>query len=166
LKLLKQFAASSHQEDQIEKRCQKETVSQSPFVSEVRFTRCRDMSRTSKNGALAGFIPASRGSVTSFPGRLCGGVAIARIAGLALARNGDVFIATGMAAALAGLGNRAGYFIRVDAPVGGSLGEIPRLAIGMGGMCATFLAPGKALVDAIVVRLVGNDENTTVGPSR
>ena len=91
---------------------------------------------------------------------------MAGIASLALAGNGDVFIATGMAAALAGLGNRAGYLIRVDPSVGGSLGEIPRLAIGMGGVGAAFLAPGKALVDAIAVRLVGNDENTTVGPSR
>ncbi len=90
---------------------------------------------------------------------------MAGIASLALTGNGDVFIATGMAAALAGLGNRAGNFIRVDAAVGGGLGEIPRLAIGLGGMGAAFLAFGKALVDAIAVRLVGDDENPTVGPS-
>ena len=30
-------------------------------------------------------------------------------------------------------------------------------------MSAAFLAPSKALVDAVVVRLVGDDEHTTVG---
>jgi hypothetical protein len=44
---------------------------------------------------------------------------------LALAGNGDVFVATGMVAILlVCLGNRPGYFIGVDAPVGGGLGEI------------------------------------------
>ena len=71
-----------------------------------------------------------------------------------------------MAAAIAGLGNRAGYLIRVDAPVGGSPGEIPRLAIGLGGVGAAFFTPGEALIDAIAVGLVGNDENATVGPGR
>ncbi len=93
------------------------------------------------------------------------GQASAGIDSLTLASNGDVFIATGMAAVFAGLGNRAGYFIRVDPPVGGCLGEIPRLAIGLGGVGPAFLAPGEALVDAIAVRLVGDDENATIGPS-
>src|SRR4051794_20739489 len=82
---------------------------------------------------------------------------------LALAGNGDVFAATGMAAALVCLGNRPGYFIRVDTPVGGGLGEIPRLAIGAGGVGAASLAHGEALVDAIAIRLVGDDENAAVG---
>jgi hypothetical protein len=81
----------------------------------------------------------------------------------ALAGNGDVFPATGMVAALSRLGNRAGDFIRVDAPVGRGLGEIPRPAIGQRGMGAAFVAPGEALVDAVAVRLVGNNENTAVG---
>ena len=83
---------------------------------------------------------------------------------LALASNGDVFIATGRAAVLAGLRDRAGYFVGVDPPIGHGLGEVPRLAIGMGGMGATFLALRQALVDAIAVRLIGDDENATVGP--
>jgi len=71
-----------------------------------------------------------------------------------------------MAAVFADLRNRAGYFVGVNPPVGRGLGEIPRLAIGMGGMGTTFLAFGQALVDAIAVRLVGNNENAAVGPCR
>jgi len=92
------------------------------------------------------------------------GQASAGVDSLTLASNGDVFIATGMAAVSAGLGNRAGYFVGVDAPVGSSLGEIPRLAIGMGGVGAAFLASGEALVDAVAVGLVRDDENATIGP--
>jgi hypothetical protein len=33
-------------------------------------------------------------------------------------------------------------------------------------MCTTFVAPRQALVDAISVGLVGNDENAAVRPSR
>jgi hypothetical protein len=89
--------------------------------------------------------------------------AFAGIDSLTLASNGNVFIAMGMAAVSAGFGNRAGYFIGVDASVGGSLSEIPRLAIGLGGVGAAFVALGETLVDAIAIRLVGNDENATVG---
>ena len=53
-----------------------------------------------------------------------------------------------------------------DTPIGGSLGEIPRLAIGLGGVGAAFLALGKALVDPIAIGLVGDDEDATVGPGR
>src|SRR5258707_9277397 len=75
-------------------------------------------------------LAASRGSVTSFPGRRCGARAFDPAA-LALAGNGDVFVATGMVAIiLVCLGNRPGYFIGIDAPVGRGLGEIPRPAIG------------------------------------
>ena len=82
----------------------------------------------------------------------------------ALAGNGDVLIATGMlASAAGGLGNRSRDFDRVDTPVGRSLGEFPRLAIGPGGMRAAFFALGEALVDAIAVRLVGDDENAALG---
>ena len=80
-----------------------------------------------------------------------------------MAGNGDVFVAAGMAAVRARLGNRAGDFIGVDAPIGRSLDEIVRLAIGAGGMRATFFALGEALVDAVTVGLVGDDENTAVG---
>ena len=68
-----------------------------------------------------------------------------------------------VAAARARLGNRAGDFIGVDPPIGRGLGEIPRLAIGPGGMRAAFFAIGETLVDAVVVRLVFNDENAAVG---
>ncbi len=67
-----------------------------------------------------------------------------------------------MVAALS-LGHRAGDFIGIDAPVGRGLGEIPRLAIGAGGMGAAFFAPGEALVDAVAVRLIGDDEDAAVG---
>ena len=80
-----------------------------------------------------------------------------------MAGDGDVFAATGMIAALACRGNRSGDLIRIDAPVGRGLGEIPRLAIGPGGMGAALFAPGEALVDAVTVCLVGNDENTAIG---
>ena len=84
----------------------------------------------------------------------------------ALAGDGDVFVTAGMVAVPARPGNRACDFVGIDAPVGRRLGEVPRLAIGAGGMGAAFLAPGKALVDAIAIRLVGDDKNTTVGPGR
>jgi len=90
-----------------------------------------------------------------------------RQAASALADNGDVLIATGMVASVAsGLGNRSRDFVRVDTAVGRSLGEIPRLTVGPGGMRAAFFSLGEALVDAITVRLVGDDENPTVGPGR
>ena len=93
-------------------------------------------------------------------------VATAKASSLALAGNGDVFDATDMGAIAAWLGNRAGYFVGVYPPVGRRLGEIPRLAIGMGGVGATFVASGQALVDAISVGLVGDDENAAVRQCR
>ena len=81
-----------------------------------------------------------------------------------MAGDGDIFVATGMVAVFAvGPRNRAGDLIRIDAPVGQDLGEIPRLAIGPGGMGSAFFAPGEALVDAVTVGLVGDDENAAVG---
>jgi hypothetical protein len=77
--------------------------------------------------------------------------------------NRDVFVTTGMVAVLTCLGNRARDFIRVDAPVRQGLDEIARLAIGPGSMGAAFLALGQALVDAVAVRLVGDDEDAAVG---
>ena len=72
-----------------------------------------------------------------------------------------------MAAIAAGrLGDRTGNFIGIDAPVRHRLGKIPRLALGTGGMGAAFLALGKALVDAVAVGLVGDDEDTAVGRGR
>ena len=61
------------------------------------------------------------------------------------------------------LGDRPGYFVRIDTPIGGSLGKIPRLAIGPGGMRPAFCALGETLVDAVTVGLVFNDENAAVG---
>ncbi len=77
--------------------------------------------------------------------------------------NRDVFVAAAMAAMRAGLGNRAGDLVGVDAPIGRGLGEIPRLAIGLRGMGAAFFALGEALIDAVTVGLVFNDENAAVG---
>jgi hypothetical protein len=90
-------------------------------------------------------------------------VILARTPGSALAGNRDVFDASGTIAVLGRLGNRAGDFLRVDAPVGRGLGEIPRLAIESGCMGAAFVAPGETLVDTIAVRLVGNDKDAAVG---
>ena len=85
----------------------------------------------------------------------------------ALAGDGDVLIATGMVARdTGGLGNRSRDFVRVDTPIGRSLGEIPRLTIGARGMRAAFFALGQALVDAIPVLLVGDDENAALGGRR
>ena len=84
-----------------------------------------------------------------------------------MAGDGDVLIATGVVAAAAdGLGYRSRDFVRVDTPVGRGLGELPRLAIGAGRMRATFFALGQALVDAIAVRLVGDDEDAALGGRR
>ena len=43
------------------------------------------------------------------------------------------------------------------------MGKISRSAIGQGGVGAAFVALGEALVDAVAVRLVGNDENFGFG---
>src|SRR5450756_1296649 len=107
-------------------------------------------------------IASSRGSVTSFPGRRCDGVILPRRAASALAGDRDVFVAAGVGAVVARLGNRAGDLVGVDAAVGGGLGEIPRLAIGAGGMGAALLAFGQALVDPVAVGLVGDDEHPAV----
>src|SRR5579872_4007663 len=96
--------------------------------------------RVNKSGITWLPLPASRGSVTSFPGHQYGGRGSSGIDSLALASNGHIFIATGMAAVFAGLGNRAGNFIRIDPAVGGGLGEIARPAIGLGGVGAAFVA--------------------------
>ncbi len=66
----------------------------------------------------------------------------------------------------AGLGNRARDLVRVDAAIGGGVGKIARLAVGAGGMGAASLAARQALVDAIAVRLVGDDEDAAVGRRR
>ncbi len=115
-------------------------------------------------------IAASRGSVTSFPGRRCGRKTL-DLAATDGSQRWQVMATYSLQPAwlqviAGGLGNRPGDFIGIDAPVGRGLGEIPRLAIGPGGMRAAFLALGEALVDAIAVRLVGDDENAAVGRCR
>ena len=81
-----------------------------------------------------------------------------------LAGNRDVLAAARMAAVFAGFRHGARDFVRIDPSIGRGLCEIPRLAIGQRGMGAALLALGEALVDAIAVGLVGNDENPAVGP--
>ena len=76
--------------------------------------------------------------------------------------NGDVFVAAGMVAAAGRFGNRPRDFVRIDAPVGRSLGEVPRLAIRQRGVRAAFLALGEALIDPVAVRLVLHDENAAI----
>src|SRR5882757_841224 len=124
-----------------------------------------------RQGGLA--LAASRGSVTSFPGRRCGGASrwfncrTCRDQVSALARDGDILAAAGTRTAIAaGFGNRARHFIGIDPPIGGGLDEIPRLTIGPRGMGAAFLAVGETLVDAIAVGLIGDDEDAAVGRCR
>ena len=108
------------------------------------------------------FLAASRGSVTSFWRHRYGGKGACRSRNepvLPLAGDGDVFAAAGMAALLiAGPGNRAGDLIGIDTAEGGRLGKIARLSIGPRGVHAAFVAHGEALVDAIAIRLIGDDE--------
>ncbi len=82
---------------------------------------------------------------------------------LSLAGNRDVLAAAGMGAAFPGRRrNRAGDLRRVDPMIRRGLCEIPRLAIGAGGVRATPVAVGQALIDAIAIRLVGDDERPAV----
>ena len=60
-------------------------------------------------------------------------------------------------------GNSAGDLVGIDAAVRYGLGEIPLLAIGARGMRPALVAPGEALVDAITVGLVGDNEDAGVG---
>jgi hypothetical protein len=85
---------------------------------------------------------------------------VARIS--ALAGDGDV-VATARSAAIFTLGNRAGDFVRIDPAIGRGLRKISQLTVGLRGMSAALLALGKALIDPIAVRLVGDDENPAVG---
>ena len=115
-------------------------------------------------------IAASRGSVTSFPGHRCGKPPPPYACGKPAQRwqvmatyspqpPPDAFLAAG------GM-NRAGDFVGIDPAVGAGLGKIPRLAVGAGGVGAAFVAPGEAMVDAIAVGLVGDDEDAAVGQRR
>ena len=116
-------------------------------------------------GRLA--LPGSGGGVTSFPGRRRGGLIGGREGeGLTLAGDGDVFNAADMGAIPGHLGNRAGYFVGIYPPVGGSFREIPRLTIRMGGVGAALVTSGQTLVDAVPVGLVGDDENATIRQRR
>ena len=75
----------------------------------------------------------------------------------------DIFVANAACAVPAGFGHRSRDFIEIDTAVGRGLGKIPRLAIGRRGMGAAFFAPREALVDAVAVGLVGNDEHFGFG---
>ena len=86
-----------------------------------------------------------------------------RRSGSALTGDGDVFVAAKVLAVLARLGNRAGDFVGVDAPIGGGLSEIPRLAIEPGCMGAAFVALGETLVETVAIGLVGDDKDAAVG---
>src|SRR5262249_15381753 len=79
----------------------------------------------------------------------------------------DIFIAGGMAATVGHiLGNRARDLVEIDAAVGQGLRELPLLAIGARGVGAAFVAPRQALVGAISVGLVCDDEGAGVGQRR
>src|SRR5579872_5800803 len=84
----------------------------------------------------------------------------------ALAGDRDIFGAAGTAAIFAGFWHRPGDFIGIDPTVRGGLSEIPLTAIGLSGVRATFFALRKALVHAVTVGLVRNDENAAVCPGR
>ena len=84
-----------------------------------------------------------------------------------MAGDGNEFGAAGTPTVAAGRSrDGAGYFVRIDAAESGCLGEIPRLAKGPGGVRAAFLAVGEALIDAVAVGLIGDDEDPVVGPRR
>ena len=84
---------------------------------------------------------------------------------LALAGDGDVFAAAIARTFLAaGTRNRAGDLVGIDAAIGAGGCKFARLAVGAGGVRAAFFALGEALVDAVAVGLVGDDENPAVGP--
>ena len=82
----------------------------------------------------------------------------------ALAGDRDILHAAETRAFTAGcLWNRTRNLVRIDAPEGTGFGKIALFAIGAGHRSAALLAARQALVDAIAVRLVGDDENPAVG---
>ena len=84
-----------------------------------------------------------------------------------MAGDGDVFVAARPRAVVRGAPwNRTGDLIRVDPSVCRGFGKIARLAIGPRGMFPATLAFCEALVDAIAVGLIGNDEYPAVGGCR
>ena len=62
-----------------------------------------------------------------------------------------------------GVRDGSSHFIRINTPIGGGLEEFARLTIRPGGMRAAFFALSQALVDAVAIRLVGNDEHAAIG---
>ena len=81
-----------------------------------------------------------------------------------MAGDGDIIGATARLAMAAGrLGEGSGNLVAFDPPVGRGFGEFPRLAIGSGGVGATFFAVGEAFIDAIAARLAGDDKDLVVG---
>jgi hypothetical protein len=72
-------------------------------------------------------LPASRGSVTSFPGREYGvaaRVGAREIANSAIAGNGHVFPANAAVAEIFGCRNRSGDLVGIDTPIGCGLCKI------------------------------------------
>jgi len=83
---------------------------------------------------------------------------------LALAGNGDVLCATKPGAfARISFRNRAGDLIRVDPAELGCDRKVPLTAIGIGHRRAAAIALGQALIDAVAVRLIGDDEDAAIG---
>lgn len=62
-----------------------------------------------------------------------------------------------------GDGDRTGDFGRIDPPEISGIAELAGLAIGAGRRRAALVAPCQASVDAVAVRLVGDDENAVLG---
>src|SRR5712671_5499709 len=86
---------------------------------------------------------------------------------LAVALDGDESVAMGAPAAGAVRDrDRAGRVIAVDLAKRDRLAECVRAAIGAGGGGAAARAFGEAAVDAVSVRVVGNDENLFFGLCR
>src|SRR6516164_489013 len=144
----------------------KKGFARAPFL-QVRVISCCDISRTSKTGACALHYLRLLAAPRRFRGASMAGLVLAGTDGLTLAGNRDVLVAAGAATVFDRRGYRAGYLVGVKAPIGRGLGEIPRLAVGMGGVGAAFVASRQALVDAIaIVGRIGNDENVRVRPHR
>ncbi len=76
----------------------------------------------------------------------------------------DVLVAAAVPTGARGFGNRIRHLVGPDALVSDSLCKITRPAVGVRGVRAAAFTLGKALVDAVSIGLVGNDEHAAVRP--
>jgi hypothetical protein len=82
-----------------------------------------------------------------------------QVACLARAHDGDDIALRFAATAGAARWNRTGYVVSIDLAVGRGVDEPLGLAIGVGGRSATSVTRGQAAINAIAIRIVGNNEH-------